>query len=140
MVKLDGVNLKTNSITVSGVDLVNGTPIIDIKPVIPHDMPRDMRVPQWVEEDACLRRVVFTEAASEGLARCVGEEARKSKSAFYADTETFKAAVAEVLMQDVRSVHQGRGLASNELYECCFDGVVMHFVTTEDEMRVVSAE
>lgn len=49
-----------------------------------------------MEEDACLRRVVFTEAASEGLARCVGEEARKSKSAFYADTETFKAAVAEV--------------------------------------------
>lgn len=43
-------------------------------------------------------------------------------------------------MQDVRSVHQGRGLASDELYECCFDGVVMHFVTTEDEMRVVSAE
>ena len=43
-------------------------------------------------------------------------------------------------MQDVRSVHQGRGLASSELYECCFDGVVMHFVTTEDEMRVVSAE
>lgn len=46
----------------------------------------------------------------------------------------------QVLMQDVRSVHQGRGLASSELYECCFDGVVMHFVTTEDEMRVVSAE
>ena len=46
----------------------------------------------------------------------------------------------QVLMQDVRSVHQGRGFASSELYECCFDGVVMHFVTTEDEMRVVSAE
>lgn len=47
---------------------------------------------------------------------------------------------AQVLIQDVRSVHQGRGLASDELYECCFDNVVMFFVTTEDEMRVVSAE
>lgn len=46
----------------------------------------------------------------------------------------------QVLIQDVRSVHQGRGLASDELYECCFDNVVMFFVTTEDEMRVVSAE
>lgn len=45
-----------------------------------------------------------------------------------------------MLIQDVRSVHQGRGLASDELYECCFDGVVLYFVTTEDEMRVVSAE
>lgn len=48
--------------------------------------------------------------------------------------------IIQVLVQDVRSVHQGRGLASNELYECCFDNVVMFFVTTEDEMRVVSAE
>lgn len=55
-----------------------------------------MRVPEWVEEDPCLRRVVFTEAACEGLSRCVGEEARKSKSKFYDDTESFKAAVSEV--------------------------------------------
>lgn len=55
-----------------------------------------MRVPEWVEEDPCLRKVVFTEAACEGLSRCVGEEARKSKSKFYNDTESFKAAVSEV--------------------------------------------
>ncbi|CAN0229224.1 unnamed protein product [Ectocarpus sp. 12 AP-2014] len=139
MVKLDGVDLKTNSITVSGIDLVDGTPIIDIKPVVPHDVPRNMRVPEWVEDDPCLRRVVFTEEACEGLSKCVGEEARKSKSKFYGDIESFKAAVSEVLVQDVRSVHHGRGLASDELYECCFDGVIMFFVTTEQEMRVVSA-
>lgn len=46
----------------------------------------------------------------------------------------------QVLVQDVRSVHQGRGLASNELYECYFDGVVVHFFTTVDEINVVSAE
>lgn len=55
-----------------------------------------MRVPEWVEEDPCLRKVVFTEAACEGLSRCVGEEARKSKSKFYNDTDSFKAAVSEV--------------------------------------------
>lgn len=48
-------------------------------------------------------------------------------------------AVAQILVQDVRSVHQGRGMASDELYECCFDGVIMHFVTTVEEIHVVSA-
>lgn len=46
----------------------------------------------------------------------------------------------QILVQDVRSVHQGRGMASNELYECYFDGVMMHFFTTEEEIHVVSAE
>lgn len=55
-----------------------------------------MRFPEWVREDPCLRKIVFTEAACEGLSRCVGEEARKSKSKFYGDTESFKAAVSEV--------------------------------------------
>lgn len=49
-----------------------------------------------MEEDPCQRRIVFTDAANEGLAKCVGDEARRSKSKFYADTESFKAAVAEV--------------------------------------------
>lgn len=76
---------------------LGGSPqIIDIKPVVPHDVPRNMRVPEWVEDDPCLRRVVFTEEACEGLSKCVGEEARKSKSKFYEDVESFKAAASEV--------------------------------------------
>lgn len=49
-----------------------------------------------MEEDLCQRKVVFTEAACKGLDGCVGENARKSKSKFYADTDSFKAAVTEV--------------------------------------------
>lgn len=56
-----------------------------------------------MEEDPCLRKVVFTQDASEGLARCVGKEARKSKSKFYSDTESFKAAVTEVRMYGMKS-------------------------------------
>ena len=49
-----------------------------------------------MKDDPCVRRVVFTDAACEGLGRRVGEMARKSKSKFYDDTESFKAAVSEV--------------------------------------------
>lgn len=60
-----------------------------------------MRFPEWVKEDPCLRKIVFTEAACEGLSKCVGEEARKSKSKFYGDTESFKAAVSEVVKRRI---------------------------------------
>lgn len=49
-----------------------------------------------MEEDLCLRKVIFTEAACEGLDGCVGENARKSKSKFYSDVDSFKEAVTEV--------------------------------------------
>lgn len=55
-----------------------------------------VQFPQWVEEDPCYRRVVFADAANEGLQRCVGEEARRSKSKFYGDVESFKAALTQV--------------------------------------------
>lgn len=58
--------------------------------------PLAVQFPQWVEEDPCYRRVVFADAASEGLRRCVGEEARRSKSKFYGDVESFKAALTQV--------------------------------------------
>lgn len=49
-----------------------------------------------MEEDLCLRKVVFTKDACEGLDGCVGENARKSKSKFYGDIDSFKEAVTEV--------------------------------------------
>lgn len=61
------------------------------------------QVPQWVEDDPCLRKVVFTEDACKGLERCIGENARKKKSKFYDDIESFKAAVTEVRFDDGRA-------------------------------------
>lgn len=49
-----------------------------------------------MEEDLCQRKVVFTDVACKGIDGCVGENARKSKSKFYEDTDSFKAAVTEV--------------------------------------------
>jgi tRNA-Thr(GGU) m(6)t(6)A37 methyltransferase TsaA len=39
---------KKNILRVRGLDAVNGTPVIDIKPISPlHEFPRDARVPGW---------------------------------------------------------------------------------------------
>jgi tRNA-Thr(GGU) m(6)t(6)A37 methyltransferase TsaA len=43
------VERKGNMLTVVGLDAIDGTPVIDIKPYIPHvDSPPDVRVPDWV--------------------------------------------------------------------------------------------
>ena len=44
LVRLDG-----NNVIVRGLDAINGTPVLDIKPYYPHyDRPSEVRVPEWV--------------------------------------------------------------------------------------------
>jgi len=45
------VSRKNNVITVKGLDIVNGTPIIDIKPYTPaYDAVKNAKVPDWVNK------------------------------------------------------------------------------------------
>jgi len=45
------VEREKNVLKVTGLDAMNGTPVIDIKPFIPgHDMPKDARTPGWLKE------------------------------------------------------------------------------------------
>lgn len=45
------LSIKGNIITVKGLDVINGTPVIDIKPYTPqYDAATEARVPGWVAE------------------------------------------------------------------------------------------
>lgn len=45
--EVEGVNAAERSIRLSGVDLVDGTPVLDIKPYVPeYDCPRPMGDPE----------------------------------------------------------------------------------------------
>ena len=51
LVKLESVDMKKKILTISGVDLVHGTPVVDIKPYVPHyDSVPEATVPQWVNK------------------------------------------------------------------------------------------
>jgi len=42
---------KKNVLKVSGLDAINGTPVVDIKPFIPgHDLPKGAKVPDWLKK------------------------------------------------------------------------------------------
>jgi len=44
------VGLDSNTVIVRGLDAINGTPVLDIKPYYPHyERPSETRVPEWVE-------------------------------------------------------------------------------------------
>jgi tRNA-Thr(GGU) m(6)t(6)A37 methyltransferase TsaA len=42
---------RKNVLTIAGLDAINGTPVIDIKPYVPgHDVPKGARIPSWLKE------------------------------------------------------------------------------------------
>ena len=43
------VSISGNELSVRGLDAINGTPVLDIKPYFPHyDSPTEARLPEWV--------------------------------------------------------------------------------------------
>jgi tRNA-Thr(GGU) m(6)t(6)A37 methyltransferase TsaA len=103
---------------ISGSDLVDGTPVLDIKPYVPtYDAVASDNcvVPEWVSEGLSTARPVhFTERAENELRNIVANYATRLE--FYGNPtipsncesvyESIKACIQEVLAVDVRSRHQ----------------------------------
>jgi len=138
--KKKGNNNKDNKTTfqllLSGLDLVDGTPIVDIKPYVPHydcvgyeysrqqkdNSTEDVRVPQWVDSGLQKRRsVTFLPEATQFLQDLTTTSSSKSPPLkFYGshtpwkDTsseqavEYIKQCILELLSVDVRSAWQTR--------------------------------
>jgi tRNA-Thr(GGU) m(6)t(6)A37 methyltransferase TsaA len=114
---------------VSGLDLVDGTPVLDIKPYVPHydsvgymyeegmGVDKEATLPKWVSDGLGKRKAVdFSEEADEQLKRIViGEDAKdlefygKSTGRDESDEDaldSIKTCITEVLSVDVRSKWQ----------------------------------
>lgn len=125
-------------IEISGHDLVNGTPVLDVKPYTFADCVPSHVCPEWVSDSFDLERAVtFSSDASQALATLV----REQKTRFYSTLEDLEAAIAQMLVLDIRSVHQGRGhAAGDQRFRCRFDNVEIAFTTLEDKIVVVECE
>ena len=169
-----------DSITVSGIDLCDGTPVLDVKPYIPYDIVmmdenktsielpmsvyssmsgyqpkqtmRRLTVPSWiVDSDIQLNPVCFDTIALDTLTHM-----ETAKQFIHCRTaEEANELITQVLRQDIRGTHQGRGLlSSNETtqpntesslvnekkneYMCRLDTMDIRFITTTAEIRVTS--
>ncbi|GMI94907.1 hypothetical protein like AT4G28020 [Hibiscus trionum] len=95
-----------NMLLLSGVDLVDGTPVLDIKPYLPYcDSIEGAVVPAWVTADSVLSvaSVSFTDDFSSSLADSWKSAEKKS---LYSSPDELKSLVKQVLSWDIRSVSQ----------------------------------
>jgi tRNA (adenine37-N6)-methyltransferase len=155
VVRVESVDEKRGCIHVSGVDMTDGTPILDVKPYIPYDVVVDHRVPHWVVAEDVPSWDLTVRAQAETALRAV---VAKRASPFYATYEELVALLRDVLLQDPRSVHQGRGrvmvttaggageeeegaeaAAGPEPYTCNIDDIAVQFVALPEAICVVNA-
>ena len=154
--RVEAVDLKTRTLSLLGLDLVDGTPVYDIKPYIPWDSVgrAQLRVPAWVEnEDDVFASVGWSAAAAQAVAeartmghfgglypphkgsKSTGSKFTGSKSTgpetgkkdacvdllLSCGDEDVEAsqldevhlAIGEVVAQDPRAIHDGRGAATD---------------------------
>ncbi|KAL1335318.1 hypothetical protein HN51_064238 [Arachis hypogaea] len=98
--------VQENMILLSGVDLVDGTPVLDIKPYLPYcDSVQKAVVPNWLMEDSLLSvsSVSFAEDFASALENCWTMAEKKS---LYASPSEFQRLIKQVLSWDIRSLSQ----------------------------------
>ena len=142
--KVEGIDLKQGHLLLSGVDLVDNTPVLDVKPFIQLDnIPlNQLKVPEWVNPDQPTesKPVVWTDSALELLQVA---STSKSQSGLYAnDTNSLKLCIEESLSQDPRNKFD-RGKTRVE--DCKSEwfitvyGLRCYFEVTEKEVTIVKA-
>ena len=122
--KIDSIDKKNFCVHVSGLDLVDGTPVLDIKPYVPHydsvgfdplNVPNDLNVPNWVASGLEKRREVIIKEQAEKDLRQIAEAGLfdfygRKKCENLETTEdalrNMRSCVIEVLAADVRSSYQ----------------------------------
>lgn len=105
--KVEGIQGAT--LLLSGADLVDGTPVLDIKPYLPYcDSVPDAIAPSWVkaggdDDVIAMASVDFTEGFSEELAKCWET---MGKLSLYSSWMEFQGLLQQVLSRDIRSLSQ----------------------------------
>ncbi|CAN6210831.1 unnamed protein product [Urochloa humidicola] len=95
-----------HSVLLSGVDLVDGTPVLDMKPYLPYsDSVKGATVPSWLEVDVALgvESIHFSEHFISALPTCW---MHAQKQSLYASADEFQDLIKQVLSWDIRSISQ----------------------------------
>ena len=131
--------VEKRKIYIRGADLIDGTPILDVKPYLPFDSIRDHRVPSLYTDEADRkfkrRDVRFVSEAEASL-----KYFTKSTKLYKNDFTSLRDAIVECLSLDIRAVYQNRGKATAEMqqYEFHFDRLNILFETHEEYVLVKS--
>ena len=144
VVRLDAVDCAKRTLHVSGIDFVDGTPVLDVKPFLPLDVvpAAELTVPPQFSGVAgaggiARRAVVFSPVAEAALVRLA------PRTQFYPERDgaVLRAAVQQVLALDIRARRHGRGKATGAAtFRCTFDNLMFEFTTSDATIDVTSVE
>lgn len=130
------VEVRGDTLVLGGADLVDGTPVLDVKPYLRHDVQLDAGVPAWCENRTDASRIVEVRYAAEAEAQLA---ALVPHLRFYDSLDATRSAIEQTLQLDIRSVHQGRGQpAHGQRYSVNFDAATIEFETFEAHVLVTS--
>ncbi|GMH65943.1 hypothetical protein TrLO_g8823 [Triparma laevis f. longispina] len=132
LVKLEKIVIKKNKaiLHVTGIDLCDGTPVIDVKPYVPHyDSMENASVPDWIDSGLKLRRrVIFSSGCKDNL--------NVKRLKFYDSVEDFYKTVQEILSCDVRSkYHTKKAREGNSSQPAVSKGVRVNLEEQEGVCR-----
>ena len=88
-------------LVLAGVDLIDGTPVLDIKPYLPYDVipESEIKVPEWVRPESGLTEkipVIFKAEAEDDLTRIfAGNPTKATLRTFKGRPENFRACVVQ---------------------------------------------
>ena len=138
---VEEVDLKHGELLLSGIDLIDGTPVLDIKPYIARydsvygsvdlygrsqapseNEPSLYKEPEWIDSDPIvghIERVVFTEEALQEIQRC-SEELDLATQFGYKDWTEVRVAIEQMLILDPRSIYR-RKKCEDKTYWFHFD-------------------
>jgi len=112
----------------SGIDLIDGTPVLDIKPYIPdYDSVTDAKVPSWMTGvRPSIPSVTFTEEAEKQLKDML------QHCKFYESYEEIKGTIVDILKNDPRSTYRKKK-CHDEIYAFKVDGVNVRCLFDKDD-------
>lgn len=125
LVRIESVDRERGVLTLSGLDLVDGTPVLDIKPYLPYaDTASGVRIPEYVRGEAPFRgHVVLAAEAESAIARLAPEQP------LLRDAATLRSAIEEVLQNDIRALHHRVAGRDSEPFRFVVDRVSSGAVT-----------
>ena len=120
---------------ISGLDLVNGTPVYDVKPCVPWDIPGFggnvgmLIVPEWVSQQDALPQVEFTAQATASLQKLMAKTHGIFQVYEKSQIELVENAIKEILVQDPRSGHtRGTATSTDKPYNIMFGSAQVQFI------------
>eukprot|EP00753_Platysulcus_tardus_P009012 PLAT1764.2.p1 GENE.PLAT1764.2~~PLAT1764.2.p1 ORF type:complete len:333 (-),score=151.61 PLAT1764.2:76-1074(-) len=126
------LSVEGHTLHLAGLDLLTGTPVLDVKPYVPvYDSIPDAIFPAWVEPAKPIPVELDDEPAA------VLQQLVTSGSLLYYDSvDAAMEAIQDVLGSDIRAVHHGRGGDTSVPYMCRLDRMLLRFHHRDGVVRV----